>query len=229
MRRRLFLLLLALAATIALSVSTLPQPRAPILAITNGYLSDGQYPNLIVEITVAPGVSASTTALAYLRQSLLHYCHKKSVTILLKQPEAPAPSQNTLLWFPPELAAYVDRHALLHSTGDTAVMHIVYVAGLDMIHPEHAGIAYDNTCIIFQYNVAGEGEERSILLHEAGHLLGLVGFGATPAGDHQDPKHPHHCAGNCVMYWQVRPIDSIDLNPDFCELCRRELTANGGR
>lgn len=45
--------------------------------------------------------------------------------------------------------------------------------------------------------------EQSIVIHEAGHALGLVKNGLPLTSSHQDTDHGAHCANtNCVMYWQ---------------------------
>jgi len=44
--------------------------------------------------------------------------------------------------------------------------------------------------------------EQATLVHEFGHVMGLVNNGVPPVSDHLDPEHPRHCTNNrCVMYW----------------------------
>jgi hypothetical protein len=46
--------------------------------------------------------------------------------------------------------------------------------------------------------------ERSVTVHESGHLLGLVNTVYTSDVDHEDPDHPHHSNNeDSVMYWAV--------------------------
>lgn len=41
-----------------------------------------------------------------------------------------------------------------------------------------------------------------LLLHELGHILGLVDDGTPMVVDHEDPEHPHHdLRPGCAMYW----------------------------
>lgn len=45
--------------------------------------------------------------------------------------------------------------------------------------------------------------EQSTLVHEFGHVVGLVNAGVTMNTDHQDSEHGHHCDNSqCVMYWK---------------------------
>ena len=44
--------------------------------------------------------------------------------------------------------------------------------------------------------------EQATLVHEFGHVMGLVNNGVPMVSDHLDPEHPRHCTNNrCVMYW----------------------------
>ena len=52
-------------------------------------------------------------------------------------------------------------------------------------------------------NAVVEFVEQSTLVHELGHLAGLVNNGAPTVSDHEDKEHPHHCTNpNCVMRWE---------------------------
>lgn len=44
--------------------------------------------------------------------------------------------------------------------------------------------------------------EASVLMHELGHLFGLVNNGVPMATPHEDPDHRHHdVSEDCLMYW----------------------------
>jgi hypothetical protein len=72
--------------------------------------------------------------------------------------------------------------------------------------------------------------EQATLVHEFGHVMGLVGNGVPMVRDHLDPEHPRHCSSSdCVMYWlnegaadmmrfagQALESGSAVM---FCELC----------
>ncbi len=45
--------------------------------------------------------------------------------------------------------------------------------------------------------------EQATLVHEFGHVMGLVDNGIPMVSDHLDPDHLRHCTNEeCVMYWQ---------------------------
>lgn len=44
--------------------------------------------------------------------------------------------------------------------------------------------------------------EQAALIHEFGHVMGLVDNGVPMVRDHLDTGHPSHCSSSgCVMYW----------------------------
>ena len=52
-----------------------------------------------------------------------------------------------------------------------------------------------------------EDVENSVLVHEVGHLLGLVNLYQSPV-DHEDPDHPGHSNNDeSVMYWAIESAD----------------------
>ncbi|HDP23951.1 MAG TPA: hypothetical protein ENN34_00760 [Deltaproteobacteria bacterium] len=45
--------------------------------------------------------------------------------------------------------------------------------------------------------------EQATLVHEFGHVMGLVNNGVPMVTEHEDAEYPLHCTNqNCVMYWQ---------------------------
>ena len=59
--------------------------------------------------------------------------------------------------------------------------------------------------------------EKAVIVHEFGHLLGLVNNGYQSPHDHEDPQHPHHSNNEeSVMYWAIESQDignQIDGEP----------------
>lgn len=64
--------------------------------------------------------------------------------------------------------------------------------------------------------------EQVTLVHEIGHLAGLVDNGLTLTSDHRDDEHGAHCTNqDCIMYWTVESttgaVDYVQqslTNPD---------------
>jgi predicted Zn-dependent protease len=52
--------------------------------------------------------------------------------------------------------------------------------------------------------------EQTVLIHEAGHALGLVDNGLEPMSDHKDEKHGAHCTNpRCVMYYLNEGVKDV--------------------
>ena len=67
-----------------------------------------------------------------------------------------------------------------------------------------------------------EDVENSVLVHEVGHLLGLVNLVYQSPIDHEDPDHPGHSSNDeSVMYWAV---ESADVSNFILEVCQTILT-----
>lgn len=65
--------------------------------------------------------------------------------------------------------------------------------------------------------------EQSTLVHEIGHVLGLVDLGLPMAAPHADPAHGGHCSNpDCVMYWE------ISAGPTARSFVRRRVLASAG-
>ncbi|MAC28211.1 MAG: hypothetical protein CMH59_17325 [Myxococcales bacterium] len=84
--------------------------------------------------------------------------------------------------------------------------------------------------------------EGTVLLHETGHVLGLVNAGLPMQSDHEDPEHPGHDVDpNCVMYWAYESGDGVGGALDvlgggsepeplqFCEASLADLATAAGR
>ena len=54
--------------------------------------------------------------------------------------------------------------------------------------------------------------EASVLLHELGHLFGLVNNGTPMVVAHEDADHAGHDADrNCLMYWAIESSAAVDI------------------
>ena len=57
-----------------------------------------------------------------------------------------------------------------------------------------------------------ENVENSVIVHEIGHLLGLVNLVYTSPADHEDAEHPGHSNNeDSVMYWAVNSADLANI------------------
>jgi hypothetical protein len=99
----------------------------------------------------------------------------------------------------------------------------LYVPGIALDEPIAIGEAFaPDSFVIFRPRIQAKWE-RSILLHEFGHLLGLTDNHST----HSDKDHTFHCINkNCVMFWCV---GDEQLQERFYEECQKDLYAAGAK
>lgn len=160
-----------------------------------------------------------------------------------------------------------EQHALSTSSRDlprepgVAFVHMLYLDGhteLDEGNGRVLGYAYGGSYVaMFRESIdsacasstlldlltpslqkeACEVTEAGVLVHELGHLLGLVNNGLDMVNPHQDAEHGAHDADErCVMYWLAETSDAADVIADrflagdtgvmpFDDECLRDLDA----
>lgn len=123
-----------------------------------------------------------------------------------------AASGGRVSWNHASLAAI--EHDNVRPTPGTIVL--CYVPGVFGSYPVAIGETYGSHGLaIFSDTRAAKLLEPTALIHETGHVLGLVGDPSRV-----DRSHPSHDLDpSCVMFWQVGAHD------DFCMACKRDLTA----
>jgi hypothetical protein len=211
------------------------------------FLRDTNFTSLVVEIDYPQGKAPSAAAVALLRTRLVEHCNKPDGVTVDVDDAIPAAEFRTVNSIP-DIAAIEAEHRQSFSdlSTQTAAFYILYVSGLsDLDEAEGAilGVAYAGSSIAFFIDAADPGVvtvitkievEATGVVHEAGHLLGLVDGGVPMVREHADRAHPGHCdVTSCVMYWTVTVDPSSDvLDPSFAafdRLCSDDLEAFGGR
>ena len=143
--------------------------------------------------------------------------------------------------------------------GETAILYMYYTDGhyeADTDTGSVLGFAYGgNKIVMLRDNLdsacasadgplisqlaekACENAETTVLMHEVGHLLGLVNNGVEMVEDHQDSENGAHDVNTeCLMYWSLNQsgvmdtiIDAfLDGNESVAEIddaCRADLAA----
>lgn len=197
-----------------------------------------KYKKLVVEVDHVKGRDASQKSLDGLSGELEKlrsggYLHKDAggITFTLDE-ELPANADPSHVYTLAELDALAKAHRTIRPPDDASYIHMVYVDGHyqdDGADTFVLGFAYGGyNIVMLKDNVkrACEGSaalpavreklceltEGSVLLHELGHLFGLVDNGVTMTIDHKDKDHGAHDASqDCIMYWLNEKSSIVDL------------------
>lgn len=175
------------------------------------------HPRLVVEINAVNGREPGGAALNTLHSRLSSVLDKPS-GIQVLPPETFAASQET--YSLEDVRRIEEAQRTRFSQGDTVTMHYLFLNG--RFEEEGVlGVAYRASSIVIftdQVRAAStplvppEAIMRSVLVHEAGHLLRLVNNGYTSPRDHEDPEHPGHTRHqDGVMYWAVESISVANV------------------
>lgn len=204
-------------------------------------LSDGQYKSLTIEMQFMRGFKPQPQTLDRLRNFLEKYLHKPGgIYISLK--EIDTGSSNSL--YTADVLAIERINRSQYITKNKMAIYFLFT---NSDHPTNKilGMAYNNTSAVIygkaiqEYAKSKGGKsladlESAVVLHEMGHLLGLVHKESLKG--HEDDAHPDHCKNKrCLMYYEVETkstASKIFLNGQNLQLdgdCVEALIENGGK
>ncbi len=173
----------------------------------------GDRPVLVIEIDVQEGVRVDQAAVDHMVAEISRYVDKPG-GITFAGGNTFASDRDA--WTTDDLRAAVAQHRSTSTTADQVSVHVLYVAGGHMDGGEQTsaiGLAYSaSTVALFPERWSGLGgllgsdrqTERAVLVHEMGHLFGLVNIGYQSPIDHEDPAHPGHSSNDrSVMFHAI--------------------------
>jgi hypothetical protein len=213
---------------------------------TNDLLSATKYENLVVEIQFFPGHAPTTAAVTNLKNFLEARLNKPG-GITITQTEIASTGKSA---YSADDIRTIEKANRKQSAADkTVTTYFLFVDGDyagNSGSSKVLGIAYGATSMaIFEKTVkdysGGLGEpsetvlESTVILHEFGHILGLVNNGTSLQSAHQDTAHGKHCTNeDCLMYYTAETSDIIANLvgggiPTLDAACVADLQANGGK
>lgn len=209
------------------------------------FLSGQPYSKLAVEIDYADGQAPRSSAASLLQQRIQERLNKAGGVTLQQTAFTPTDSSYSV----DELRALEAKHRNGQTGGDTIVLYVLYLNGhsdLDTSEGKVLGVHYGRESIaVFKESVdsssflglgfGSEDLEKSVLIHEFGHALGLVNNGVGMVRPHEDADHPKHSSNqDSVMYWAVEntlglPLLSTTPPTQFDSDDVADLRAAGGK
>jgi hypothetical protein len=226
----------------ALTTPTDAGVRVDTPARTSDLFGDARYPALRVVLHYRQGAAPGALAMTKLREALAdleatgHVVKPAGIRIELGKELPPTATPGGDYTFE-ELDADLEGVRGSFVVGDAAVIHGLYTDGSYDNGGEGTvlGFAYggarmvmmrdriDDACDdpVLSLLPGGADEEKcatleaTVLLHELGHLFGLVNNGLPMVTDHQDPDHGAHDEDDdCLMYWAAETPAVADTIAD---------------
>jgi len=165
---------------------------------------------LVIEIDYVSGRRPSRQAVDHLKAILERELAKPGGIVIDVDSEITNAQDSYTL---NNLIALEHRYRSQRSSGDTATIWIVGLNGSYAGASATLGLSFRATAFaLFEDQIQHAANvfvstasiERAVIMHEMGHLLGLINIGYRSRYDHEDPQHPHHSRyQSSVMYWAV--------------------------
>ena len=198
------------------ALELLPEKKGVPGGLTLACLRSSMYTSMVIEIDHEPGYRPYSSSADMLVERLESVCDKPS-GITVKFSEVNFNHEGT--WSAQDVRdkGWAEKDQSPRE-GTTLRWQIIFPAGTyetDTV----LGVAVDaSTVALFSDSIdeadgpfgrpSVEDVENSVLVHEVGHLLGLVNLVYESPVDHEDPDHPGHSNNDeSVMYWAVESSD----------------------
>lgn len=170
-------------------------------------------PEAVVEIDTSPGRSLTNQARSALVRRLEDHGEKSNVGFA---GGSEVPAQD--VWTTSGLRSAMQSHRSSWSSGERSSVYVMVLSGRHE-NENVVGLAFNaSSFAIFPDQLAGgllglnyAGYEEAVVVHELGHLFGLVNLTGQGAF-HEDAEHPGHSSSSgSVMYWAVESTLVLEI------------------
>ncbi|WP_209329664.1 hypothetical protein [Lunatimonas salinarum] len=222
-----------------------PAARTGVGQLANQLLSADRFTRLEVEVVYMRGFRPTNQMMTEMVSFLEDYTHKPD-GVIFREREIPAGGQQS--YTVQELLDLEKEHRQRYNERNIMTVFLLVVDGYFSRDEEETfalGAAYQSSSmVLFGRRIAEnsgilrrpgrEMLETTVVLHELGHLMGLVNNGTDMVEDHEDEENEAHCDNSsCLMYWAVetnRVFGMMETSiPQLDQKCRDDIRANGGR
>ncbi|HLF16876.1 MAG TPA: hypothetical protein VI796_05540 [Candidatus Thermoplasmatota archaeon] len=210
------------------------------------YLRDSTYTRWVIEMDYVEGERPSDDVLNLLQQRMAALAHKPDGVAVERGDELDATGD---VWTAESLRELSRDHRTVDTGGSTVATHVLFLDG-SYTDEDALGVTLGHGLVaIFSERVrevcpalavppclyTAEDILRAVVVHEFGHVLGLVNNGVPMQTDHEDEGHPGHSdSPDSVMYWAVETADVLQrlsggLPTQFDANDRADLREAGGK
>lgn len=206
--------------------------------LPDGYIEDDDYTTWIIEIDHVSGMAPSQSALDLLEERMEGLVRKDEISVIVNENDLSG--RDT--WTRGQVSSLSSDRQDRSTGGSTVVTHVLYLDG-EYEESNALGVAFGDheTVAIFKERIRGAANlvfpatqiERAVLVHEFGHVLGLVDFGTPMVNDHEgQPNHSDN--RDSVMYHAVETTNIVNafqggIPNDFDAEDRRDICHAGGK
>lgn len=222
-------------------------------ASASDILGNSNFSNLVIEAVYNPGFRPTAAAMANFLTYLQERTFKEDISIVYRELPSTGLDEITIQ----QAADFEDENRTLYNEGDTIAIFIFFADTIAEGDDLQGGLVtlgavYRNTSMIVfeetlkflasQSTQVSEADiESATLMHEFGHLFGLVNLGTAQVNTHDDPLSPNHCiVDNCLMLAEIEFGQGMmgmlesragkgPVVPSLDAECILDLQANGGR
>lgn len=217
-------------------------------------LANTNFDKLLIEIGYVTGFQPTAETIANFEQFLRERTFKENIEF--KYTSLSSPSEETLTL--QEVVDLENDNRSEYNNGSTLAMYIYFADAPSDTDNEKEGLVtlgavYRNTSmVIYEDTVRSLANsspsitisdvETATLLHEMGHLFGLVALSNASVNEHEDPDSDNHCdVQGCLMraelqfgtsllkMMQNNASKGLESIPDFDAECLLDLQQYGGR
>lgn len=209
-------------------------------------LSNKNFTDIYIEVMYVDGFRPSAETITNLKNFIGSRTYKANITVEERLITIAKKSTYSI----EDIRSIEDANRSKFSGKNQLAISALFLNGSSSSNTENSivlGTAYRNTSfVIFEETVKATSNnlfgpskiilETTVILHEFGHLLGLVNFGTKMVTNHEDAGHSAHCISeNCLMYYLMENGKSLPNSmkteqiPQLDANCINDLRANGGK